>query len=844
MGLAASSNGAASGGSGGQGHNSSTSSGDVIRRCHCYSISYLSLDRRCYRHSLTFNHSSEKTAINPKQKKKRSYGFATFKKKLIGKRRHCKGSDHNRCFREYFIDCPSDILKSLLGQFEALTLLKDLSVQADLARPPAQTLGQNLGELFESESCCDIVLVYGGHRIPAHKSILMARCPYFSRHLAFHDTNEHHVRTRGCLVPLVVLRSVLKYLYSGNTDLLNISGQTEAIAMLEDEFGIPNSLESDVSFLLDTLSLGDLRLVFEEGSSDYLCHRTIVAARSPFLARVIAKISSNSNGSGCAAGATGSDSNIMEIRLDSEIIPARYARVLLHAIYMDSLDLRLIESNSGRPYGISSNSEAAIMNSSAAADDRNINVQDSINLYEIGRFLEFNFLAQACEDLLMQLMSVDNVVTILNWSLNAHGSAWISRQTLQFLEEEFFNVSNKMEVLGSLSQSTIVRLLKSDFTQASESEVLQALVKWGEHQLKLAAEDHQYSSTAASTAPITASLGTATLGRGKNASASKRREVCDSELKEMLSNMISQIRVPHVLPRDRSSEVLDMALQRNLFPVLPNFTSQVNESTKYSPWDPKSNNGLFVRPRLFLPYFEECKKLIQDRCAQDPEIIASNSPCVSVPDTLYMLRSGNKLDGFHGSSSTEDLLEFQTSRVPDNEIISRMIERMKKLVNSHSVQRAFCSNFNDVNEVMNLVELRVVREFNLPDTYASVLQKARRRSMSSSDFDDKRSTMSSRMFYHSSVRAPPLLVDDFSGSPRTGPDVTLATNAVSTLTLQQHSFHPSSAVKNSGQESPDLVNTGELVEGATGIYNSSSWKTSPQQRMSQSYSTGPSHMYL
>ena len=68
------------------------------------------------------------------------------------------------------------------------------------------------------------------------------------------------------------------------------------------------------------------------------------------------------------------------------------------------------------------------------------------------------------------------------------------------------------------------------------------------------------------------------------------------------------------------------------------------------------------------------------------------------------------------------LLLKKTFTVADNEIISRMIERMKKLVNSHSVQRAFCSNFNDVNEVMNLVELRVVREFNLPDTYASVLQ--------------------------------------------------------------------------------------------------------------------------
>ena len=75
---------------------------------------------------------------------------------------------------------------------------------------------------------------------------------------------------------------------------------------------------------------------------------------------------------------------------------------------------------------------------SGTTDDRATNVQDAINLYEIGRFLEFNFLAQACEDLLMQLMSVENVVTILNWSLKPHGSAWISRQALQFLEEEFF----------------------------------------------------------------------------------------------------------------------------------------------------------------------------------------------------------------------------------------------------------------------------------------------------------------------------------------------------------------------------------------------------------------------
>lgn len=315
-----------------------------------------------------------------------------------------------------------------------------MSVQADLARPPAQTLGQNLGEIFESESCCDIVLVYQGHhRIAAHKSVLMARCPYFSRHLAFHNSNEFHIRTR-VNVSLGVLRALLKYLYTGNGDLL--LGQ-EAISMLEDEFSVPNSLESDISFLLETLSLGDLRLVFDN-HEEFLCHKSIVASRSPFLARVIQKKNGNNP--------------VLDINLDSDIIPAKYARVLLNAIYLDNLDFRLMEQ----------------------CEDH---VQDAMNLYEIGRFLEFNFLSQACEDLLMQLMSVENVVRILDWSQNAHGSAWISRQAWQFLEEEFFEVASKMEVLGSLSQDTIVRLLRSDFTQASESEVLQTLVKWGEWQL-------------------------------------------------------------------------------------------------------------------------------------------------------------------------------------------------------------------------------------------------------------------------------------------------------------------------------------------------------------------------
>jgi hypothetical protein len=46
----------------------------------------------------------------------------------------------------------------------------------------------------------------------------------------------------------------------------------------------------------------------------------------------------------------------------------------------------------------------------------------------------------------------------------------------------------------------------------------------------------------------------------------KRREVCESELKELLQPLFPLVRFPHVLPRDKSSEVLDLVLARNLYP--------------------------------------------------------------------------------------------------------------------------------------------------------------------------------------------------------------------------------------------------------------------------------------
>lgn len=67
------------------------------------------------------------------------------------------------------------------------------------------------------------------------------------------------------------------------------------------------------------------------------------------------------------------------------------------------------------------------------------------------------------------------------------------------------------------------------------------------------------------------------------------------------------------------------------------------------------------------------------------------------------------------------------------------------------------------------------------------------------------------MFYQSGQK----FFNEYSNSNLNGPDVTLATNAVSTLTLQSLGKNPPAEQ----QESPDLVIHNEMVEGATALFH-------------------------
>ena len=60
----------------------------------------------------------------------------------------------------------------------------------------------------------------------------------------------------------------------------------------------------------------------------------------------------------------------------------------------------------------------------------------------------------------------------------------------------------------------------------------------------------------------------------------------------------------------------------------------------------------------------------------------------------------------------------------DSEMVNRMVERLEKLLNFVPVQRALALTSNNVykEEILRLVELRVVRECNLPDNYTNFLR--------------------------------------------------------------------------------------------------------------------------
>jgi len=309
------------------------------------------------------------------------------------------------------------------------------------------------------------------------------------------------------------------------------------------DFGTPNPLEHDLRYLLETGDYADAALVFTaDGSNDYLrqdsgtseygfrpkielpCHKAILSARSPFFRNLIARRTRNID-----EYVERSLHVPTRIVLDETVIPKRYARVLLQAIYLDSVDLTLILRGVGSGTSAGSLGEVHALTNTGRV--RPTTLEEAMELYQIGRFLELDILAQGCEDLILEWLSIETLPTVLKWGCQPYGSAWVFRQACQYLREEFAAVSSS-PVLHQLDKSQLIHILHSNFLQASELEVLQAVLKWGEQELIRRMEDRE-PNLLSHTAHSVARKGV------------KKRDLSDIELREILSELLPLVRMDH-----------------------------------------------------------------------------------------------------------------------------------------------------------------------------------------------------------------------------------------------------------------------------------------------------------
>ncbi|XP_028294460.1 BTB/POZ domain-containing protein 7 isoform X2 [Gouania willdenowi] len=676
----------------------------------------------------------------PADRKKKSLGLATLKRRFIKRRKSSRSADHTRQMRELLSGWDVRDTNALVEEYEGTAALKELSFQASLARSEAPSLQRDLAALYQHKYCTDVDLIFQGTCFPAHRAILAARCPFFKTLLSSSPGYGAEVlmdiETAGIDVPM--FSALLQYLYTGefgvgraeDTRLQNV----DVLVQLSEEFGTPNTLEADMRGLFDYMCYYDALLSFssdtemiescnERGAmagvptgtpagnggpttpdEDLRAHKAILSARSPFFRNLLQRR--------IRTGEEMTERTLQtptRIVLEESIIPRKYVQVILHCMYTDVVELGLVLR--GSPSAGSLGEVQALVSGSRGASTR---TEEAMELYHIALFLDFSMLAQGCEDIVVESLSLDSLVPILKWSSQPYGSKWVHRQALHFLCEEFSQVVSS-DVLYELSKDHLLSAIQSDYLQASEQDILKYVVKWGEQQLIKRMADREPNLLS----------GTA---HSVNKRGVKRRDLDVEELKEILSPLLPFVRTEHILPPN--SDVLADTLKRGLISTPPSDMLPTAEGGKSNAWLRQKNAGIYVRPRLFSPYVEEAKSVLDEMMVEQTDLVRLRLVRMSnVPDTLYMVNNAVPQcchmishQQMASNSAAAPSVVANEIPVPQLSVVKDMIRRLHELRHTEQVQRAYALNCGEGATVSYELQLRVLREFGLADGATELLQ--------------------------------------------------------------------------------------------------------------------------
>ncbi|MCJ8744015.1 hypothetical protein PDJAM_G00101350 [Pangasius djambal] len=377
-------------------------------------------------------YSLEHCPEKPQDKKKKSSSLATLKRRDL-----LSGWD----VRD---------VAALVEEYEGTSALKELSMQACLARPEARTLSQDLASLYQHKYCTDVELIFQDTRFAAHRAVLAARCPFFRTLLSsspgYSTKLLLDVGTAG--MDASMFSALLRYLYTGELGAEDARlHNMDVLLRLSEEFGTPSSLETDMRELRQRMCYYDSVLCFSSDSEpdepfgadmsgeeeELKAHKAVLAARSPSLETdmrelrqrmcyydsVLCFSSDSEPDEPFGADMSGEeeelkahkavlaarspffrnllqrrvrtaeeDSTPARIVLNESIIPRKYAGVVLHCMYTDAVELERVVRSSPSAGSLG---EAQAL---AAGKGSMSRAEEAMELYHIALFLEFSMLAQ------------------------------------------------------------------------------------------------------------------------------------------------------------------------------------------------------------------------------------------------------------------------------------------------------------------------------------------------------------------------------------------------------------------------------------------------------------------
>ncbi|XP_047137846.1 BTB/POZ domain-containing protein 7 isoform X1 [Hydra vulgaris] len=620
-----------------------------------------------------------------KEKKKQSKKLlkqGSIRKKLSRTLRPIKSSLYSKQIRDLVQSWSITEIQLLLKKYETLEAVRELKFLSDSARSINGSLQNDFCQLFYSKHQADTIIEYKDTLFHVHKIVLISRCQYFRSILI--DINHSHVKIDCDVLDVNIsdFIDLISYIYCGYTNNNEI---LKTISVLEEKFGLLNTLENDMQKLFNSKERTDLVISYRNGQKNMFCeysevlkpfdptlkvdcHLSIVCSRSPFLKRLFETKYCNQT-----------ELTIpLLLEINDHIVPQPFLHVVMECIYFDQVSFNSIFNEKFHE---------------SCNNNNLVYVEIAMKVFEIGQFLEIPSLMRGCEDIIVSNLSATSLIKILEWS--SIDSKYVYRQAIHFLREEFIPLCKSSFFLANLSKIHLLKVLESDFLQADEETILDSIITWCEWEI---------AKSGNPTIILTKSL--------PRHPCPKRYNITNDALREMVSSLVGCVRLSHILTQN--SVILSNACQQGLLQMPFTACDIVSSEKKLSStvyWIEEMHHSDYVKPRFFIPYFNEIKLIYQERLTENKNTCDVNnlpSTLVEIPLSITTCVTSDERQ----SMPLVDIFKLS------EDVIKNMVTRQKELMSSEQVLK-YLTLAPDNVEIIAEIQLRVVREFDYPDELAN-----------------------------------------------------------------------------------------------------------------------------